>query len=69
MSTRGSRAMSYFDDSPRYLSPQWEDAGRAHDWRNYVSDELRAMWDTFTDAQKIAIGRSADESASEEVWD
>jgi hypothetical protein len=52
-----------------WRSPEWEKAGRVHDWRNYVGDELRAMWDTFTDEQKRAIARNADVLADGEEWD
>lgn len=52
-----------------YDHPDWENAGRVHDWRNYTSGELRAMWDTFTLDQKRAIAENADEIASREEWD
>lgn len=52
-----------------YLNPKWDEAGRVHDWRNYISDELRAMWHTFNDAQKRAIARSAEERAGNEEWE
>ena len=52
-----------------YQTPNWGAAGRVHDWRNYVSDELRAMWRTFTPAQQTAIGKNAEEAASREEWD
>jgi hypothetical protein len=40
-----------------------------HDWRNYISPAVRAMWDTFTDEQKQAIAENADDHASREEWD
>jgi len=52
-----------------YLSPDWESAGRIHEWKNYISEKLRGMWDTFTPEQKAAIAESAEESASREEWD
>lgn len=52
-----------------YLNPKWENAGRVHDWRNYISNELRTVWGTFTDAQKIALGENAEEIAGREEWD
>lgn len=52
-----------------YLNPKWDEADRVHDWRNYISEELRAIWDTFTPEQKRAIAKSADEQASRETWD
>ena len=58
------------DTTPRdYLSPNWEDDDRVHNWRNYIHEEVQAMWDTFTPAQKAALARQADEMASNEHWD
>lgn len=51
------------------INPDWENAGRVHDWRNYIDDDLRAIWDTFSDAQKIAIAKSAQRQADNEEWD
>jgi len=50
-------------------NPKWEDAERVHEWKNYVSAEVRGMWDTFTPEQKQALARSAEECASREEWD
>jgi hypothetical protein len=52
-----------------YLNPNWDEAGRVHDWRNYISAELRGMWNTFTPEQKKAIAESAEETASREDWE
>ena len=57
-------------DTPTdYANPEWEKAGKVHDWRNHVSEELQAMWPTFTDAQKAAIARQAEDMAGREEWD
>lgn len=57
--------------SPEYEAdaPDWESGGRVHNWKNYVSEELRAMWSTFTVEQRGAIYRSAEESAGREEWE
>lgn len=52
-----------------YDHPDWEGAGRINDWRNYISQELRDMWDAFSLGQKRAIAENADEIASREEWD
>lgn len=52
-----------------YTSPEWQYAGRVHDWRNYISEELQAMWGTFTPAQQKAIRDNAQEMADREHWD
>jgi hypothetical protein len=49
--------------------PKWIDAGRIHDWRNYVSEEIQYMWSTFTEEQKKAIARQAEENALDEEWE
>jgi hypothetical protein len=52
-----------------YDHPDWEAAGRVCDWRNYVNDRLRTIWDTFTLEQKQAIAENANEIALREEWD
>jgi hypothetical protein len=65
MLTRKTKTMSPDD----YKHPEWEKAGRVHDWRNYISNKLRGMWETFTDEQKQAIAESAEEDANAEEWE
>lgn len=66
---------AYYDnlhepDTPRfYLSPDWEEDDRVHNWKNYISEEVKAMWDTFTGPQKRALARQAEEEALREEWD
>ena len=52
-----------------WKNPNWEYTGRVHDWRNHVSEEIKDMWDTFTDNQKQALFRRAEEEADREEWD
>ena len=52
-----------------YKDPRWDVCERVHCWRNYISNNLREIWDTFTDEQKAAIAESADDAASMEEWD
>lgn len=52
-----------------YLNPEWDKAGRVHDWRNYISDQLKAIWHTFTKVQKHAIYQNADAIAGNEEWE
>lgn len=52
-----------------YEFPKWEEAGRVHDWRNYISDELQGMWESFTPEQRRAIGRNAQGIADNEEWE
>jgi hypothetical protein len=46
--------------------PDWNAGGKVHNWRNYVSEEVRAMWDTFNDDQKKALYRQANDNAERE---
>lgn len=58
------------DSAPNdYANPDWGSAGRTHDWKNYVSEEVRAMWSTFTDQQKAALARQSADFASREEWE
>lgn len=52
-----------------YKDPNWSEHQKVHCWRNYVSSELQDMWQTFSDEQKIAIAKNAQEFADREDWD
>ena len=52
-----------------YRSPNWDVFTKTHNWRNYISEELRSMWESFTDEQKAAIATNAQEIADREDWD
>jgi len=58
------------DETPKdYAAPYWDIYERVHGWRNYISDEVQAAWNTFTDAQKAMIARQAEGQANLEDWD
>ncbi len=48
--------------------PQWAAAGRVHDWRNHVSEELRTIWGTFTPEQRRVLAMDAEDRAGNENW-
>lgn len=52
-----------------YAVPDWSNDSRVHEWKNYISKELRQMWGTFSDMQKAALARNAQECADREEWD
>lgn len=53
-----------------FISPDWTPPHKyVHDWRRYISDEMKSAWDTFTIEQKRMIYESAAELADLEVWD
>jgi hypothetical protein len=51
------------------LNPEWHKADRVHDWRNHVSENVKALWPTFTNEQKFALVEQAEECAGNEHWD
>ena len=58
------------EDTPKdYAEPEWSAAGRVHDWRNYINDEIKLMWESFSLTQRAALSRQAEEIASCEEWD
>lgn len=58
------------DNTPNdYAAPDWATAGRVHDWKRHVSQEVRAMWGDFTDRQRAALARQAEDAAEREEWD
>lgn len=63
--------MSETKDPPPYdyMAPMWEKYEKVHGWRNYVSDEVQAMWNTFTPEQRAALARQADDMAGMENWE
>jgi hypothetical protein len=53
----------------QYQNPDWDAGSHVHNWRNYISDEVQAMWLTFTPEQRAALGRQAQTQAENEEWD
>ena len=49
--------------------PEFEKAGRIHDWRNYVGKRVRGVWHTLTAEQRRAFAEDADDRAGDEDWD
>lgn len=49
--------------------PQWDKAGKVHDWRNYIIQEVRDIWGTFTSEQQKVLYKQADDIAMQEEWD
>jgi hypothetical protein len=42
---------------------------KVHDWRNYVPDEIKVIWDTLTPREKELIQKTAEVPAFAEEWD
>ncbi len=59
-----------WEDAPDdWHQPEWDNASHVHEWKNYISEKVKKIWDSFTDKQKIEIAKQADELASQEEWD
>ncbi|MEN6731678.1 recombinase RecA [Klebsiella pneumoniae] len=52
-----------------YISPKWDSGSKVHNWLNYATPELIAIWDTFSDEQKRVIAMTLDAAANREEWD
>lgn len=51
------------------FNPEWDKAGKVHDWRNHVPENVQAMWSTFKIEQRCALVEWAESLASQEHWD
>lgn len=63
----GEQRWYYTESTPD--DPRWEQAGRVHDWRNYISRDVRAIWHTFTPHQQLVLALDADDRAGDEHWE
>lgn len=58
-------------ESDDYTPPNWATPSEGiigfQDWRSWVSEEILAAWDTFSDLQKRMIARNANHHATS--WD
>lgn len=54
-----------------YLYPKWPEksANAPHDWRKYVSEEVRSIWAEFTFSQRISLAKCFEDIASLEEWE
>lgn len=63
-------ATIFHGETPRdYAEPDWQAVRRTHEWKRYISEELRMMWHQFTPEQRAAIARMAQGQADAEDWD
>lgn len=56
-------------DCPDWQDPQWRQGGKVHNWHNYASEEMKRMWNTFTDEQKQVVALTLNEIADNEHWE
>lgn len=50
-------------------TPDWEEQKKVHNWKNYISEDIIRVWDTFTDIQKFYIFQNAEGLADQECWE
>lgn len=49
--------------------PQFDAAGRVHDWRNHVPEIIRANWRSLCDQARVVAYVIAVQAADAEEWD
>jgi hypothetical protein len=49
--------------------PDFGHPTRIHDWRNHVGERVKAIWDTLTHSQRLAVALDAQDRAGNESWD
>lgn len=54
-----------------YKNPEWPGRGYkcVHEWTRYANADLRAIWPTFSDAQKLCIAETLQDLADAEHWE
>lgn len=50
-------------------NPDWEHPTEIHEWKDYISDQVKKLWQSFTSEQKVAIAAQAQDQASREYYD
>lgn len=58
-----------YDQSVLPDHPEWDKAGKVHDWRNHVPKEVQRIWDQLQPLAKQAIFFMATELAGKEEWE
>ena len=57
------------DWSEPYLNPDWSETSKVHNWKEYLSGEIKEIWNEFSVKQKHLIYRNAEDMALWEEWD
>lgn len=53
----------------RLDDPQFAQASRVHEWRNYVPDVVQKLWPQLSLETRIIMYMAAENAASNEEWD
>lgn len=67
--TLGDKANFYVVPFDEFNTPVWSDAGRTHDWRNHVPEELQERWAALPLDAKATAFFMASVEADREVWE
>jgi hypothetical protein len=51
------------------LEPEWDNAEKVHDWRNYVTEEVIKNWDSLDILARACIYDICEAVASNEEWE
>lgn len=51
-----------------FANPNWEQAPKKLDWKNYINEGLQTVWVSFNAAQQLVIAANAQEMAEREAW-
>lgn len=60
---RKHREVGHNDD------PEFNKARKMHDWRNYIPDEVRAVWKELSVETRVMLFLTAERQANFENWD
>jgi DNA-binding CsgD family transcriptional regulator len=50
-------------------NPDFKNAAKVHDWRNYVPCDWQKNWEQFTERERQIIAVMAQSQADKEEWD
>lgn len=50
-------------------NPDWNECKQVYNWKNYVSDDVKKIWNTFTFEQKKLLYENYERFADREDWD
>lgn len=59
----------YIVNSVDVREPEFDKAGKVHDWRNHVGWRTVDIWHEFSDRQKLALALDAQDNADREEWE
>ncbi len=53
----------------RITAPKWEKTRKRHDWRNYIDDDVQAIWGELPLEARLIAYIQAEKQADEEDWE